>query len=342
MNCTLLISDLLPPAELGAGPFVNLRTPHLNKLLARGNTVLNPPIASEDWLCEEFGVARQHDRPLAALMLKADGGDPQGNYWLCAEPIQLRVDRNRLIVAARIDDYNTEESGLLIAALNAHFNTDGLEFHAPAAARWYVGTQSAPALTTTPLTQALNRSVKHHLPQGADALAWHRVMNEAQMILHTHEVNAAREARGAIAANSIWLWGGGTLPAISRARHTDAWGGGAALRALAGVAGVTHHDLPRNGGEWCAASPAGEHLLALDAPADALRQGDPAAWNAQITALDQQWIEPLSNALSGKLVTTLTLIGCNRDNLLKATATRADLRRFWRHARTMQTFATHE
>src|SRR3954470_12050672 len=119
MNCTLLLSDLLPPAELGAEPLVNLRTPYLNKLLARGNTVLKPRLPAEDWLCEAFGVTRQQDRPLAALMLKADGGDPQGGYWFCAEPIQLRVDRNRLIVAARINDYTAEETDKLIAALNS-------------------------------------------------------------------------------------------------------------------------------------------------------------------------------------------------------------------------------
>ena len=339
MNCTLMISDLLPPAELGADPFVNLRTPYLNKLLARGNTVLSSPMHVEGWLCEQFGVARQQDRPLAALMLKSDGGDPQGDYWLCAEPIQLRVDRNRLIVASRVNDYTTDETGLLIGALNAHFGADGLEFRAPVAERWYVRTRRVPALTTTPLTQALNRSVKHHLPQGADALAWHRVMNEAQMILHTHEVNSAREARGAIVANSLWLWGGGTLPESLHTRYTDAWGGGAPLRALAAGARVTHHEIPRNGGDWSAAASGEEHLLAFGAPADALREGNPAAWHAQITALDQQWLEPLLNASSGQSAERLTLVGCNRDNLLTTRATRADLRRFWRRARPLQTYA---
>ncbi len=196
MHCTLLISDLLPPSDLGAGPFADLRVPHISMLLARGETARRPPLASEDWLCEQFGVPTQPDRPLAALMLQADGGEPLHYYWLCAEPVQLRVDRNRLIVAARVADYTAAEASELVAALNRHFNADGLEFIAPTPSRWYARTARTPALTTTPLTQALNRSSKHHLPQGADALAWHGVMNEAQMILHTHPVNTEREARG--------------------------------------------------------------------------------------------------------------------------------------------------
>ncbi len=71
----------------------------------------------------------------------------------------------------------------------------------------------------------MNRSINSHLPRGDDALAWHRVMNEAQMIMHAHPVTAAREARGAPPANSIWLWGGGTLPrriAATRTRRRGA------------------------------------------------------------------------------------------------------------------------
>jgi len=93
MHCTLLIPDLLPPSDLGAGPFADLRVPNIGTLLARGETARRPPLASEDWLCEQFGVATQPDRPLAALMLRADGGAPQHYYWLCAEPVRLRVDR---------------------------------------------------------------------------------------------------------------------------------------------------------------------------------------------------------------------------------------------------------
>ena len=341
MLCTLLIPDLLPPAELGAEPCAGLRVPMFATLLARGATARLPPLAIEDWLCERFGVARQNDLPLAALMLQADGGDPARAYWLCAEPIQLRVDRHRLIVAARVTDYTAAEAADLTLALNQHFKVDGVEFCAPTPARWYLRAQRAPDLATTPLAHALNRSVKHHLPRGTDALAWHRIMNEAQMTLHTHPVNAAREARGAAAANSIWLWGGGARPALgaSHSPYTATWGGGAVVRALALATGLTHHDLPATGGEWLSAASAGHHLVVIDAPAEALREGDIAAWRERLGAADAQWLQPLANALRHKVLDEIAIVACNRESVLEARVTRANLRRFWRRAQPLATYA---
>ena len=339
MHCTLLIPDLLPPHELGSEPYAGLRLAHLGTILARGNTARHPPVTREDWLCERYGVPRQQDLPLAALMLKADGGGPANPYWLCADPIQLRVDRNRLIIAGRATDFSDGETRDLMAALNQHFAADGIVFCAPTPARWYLRCQRVPQLVTTPLARALNRSIKHHLPQGGDALAWHRVMNEAQMILHNHPVTAAREARGAAAANSIWLWGGGALPVIAQSHYTATWGGDHLTRAFAIAASIAHHDLPADGTAWLATATAGYHLLELDAPANALHAGDVTNWRTQIEALDEQWINPLLAALRARKIDTLTLTACNSENLLAATAAAADMRRFWRRARPLAAYA---
>ena len=43
---------------------------------------------------------------------------------------------------------------------------------------------------------------------------------EAQMILHEHEINVAREERGDLPINSLWLCGGGTVPAVHRCFDT--------------------------------------------------------------------------------------------------------------------------
>lgn len=338
MHCTLLIPDLLPPQELGSEPYAGLRPLHLGTVLARGNTARHPAVTREVWLCERFGVPRQQDLPLAALMLKADGGEPGNSYWLCADPVQLRVDRNRLIIAGRATDFSAGETRDLMTALNQHFAADGIVFCAPTPARWYLRCERVPQIVTTPLARAVNRSIKHHLPQGADALAWHRVMNEAQMILHNHPVTAAREARNAAVANSIWLWGGGTLPAISHAPYTATWGGDHLTRAFAIAGGIAHYDLPADGTTWLAGVSAGHHLLELDAPADALRAGDVTSWRVQIERLDEQWINPLLAALRAKKIDTLTLTGCNSESLLESTATPADLRRFWRRTRPLAAY----
>ena len=274
-------------------------------------------------------------------MLKADGGEPGSHYWLCAEPILLRVDRDRLIVAARIGDYNAAEVAELIAALNQHFNADGIDFCAPTPLRWYLRTGRTPALVTHSLASALNRSIKHHLPRGDDALAWHGVMNEAQMILHTHPVNEAREARGAAIANSIWLWGGGASPRVSLTPYAAIWGGGPVVRALARAADIPYAGLPASASAWLANAVAGHALVVIDGAANALRDGDITGWRDQLSAINTQWIQPLTTALRNKTIDKLTLIACNSENLLATNVERADLWRLWRRARPLAAYAVN-
>jgi hypothetical protein len=341
MHCTLLIPDLLPPPDMGDEPYAKLGVPSLELLFARGDTVAHAPQFVEAWLCDSFGVPRQRDLPLAALMLKADGGDPGPHYWLCADPVQLRVDSSRLIVTGRVDDLTAEETAALITTLNQHFAADGLSFCAPTPARWYLSCARAPQLVTTPLARALNRSVKHHQPRGDDALAWHRIMTEAQMILHAHPVTAAREARGAAAANSLWLWGGGTLPVTSAPQLAAAWGGAHPTRALAAAAGIAHRELPALGADFLAAASAGHHLVVIDAAAAALRNGGIDAWRAQLALLEERWMRPLLTALRTRELSGLTLVACNDDCMLEAKMAREHAWRFWRRTRPLATYAAN-
>ena len=140
-------------------------------------------------------------------------------------------------------------------------------------------------------------------------------------------------------ANSIWLWGGGMLPAITHPSYTTAWGGGPVLRALALAAGIVHRDLPANSAELLTAGD--EHsLAALDAPADALREGDLAAWHERVSALDKDWVRPLLDALRARTLERLILVACNHDNRLETAVTRVNLGRFWRRSRPLASYAS--
>ena len=216
---------------------------------------------------------------------------------------------------------------------------DGLEFCAPTPLRWYVRARRTPALVTTPLAQAMQRSVKHHLPRGDDALAWHRVMNEAQMILHAHPVTAAREARGATGANSIWLWGGGTLPVRTQSTDTAMWGGAPLAPALAKWAGVAYGELPASCADWLNSAEQGSHLLTMDTLTDAWQTRGAAAWREELELVDRLWLRPILSALRKKQITTLTLVACNVQSQLVATVRPADCWRFWRRARPLATYA---
>ncbi|MEK7877671.1 MAG: phosphoglycerate mutase, partial [Pseudomonadota bacterium] len=321
MRCTLLISDLLLPNACGSEPYHELRLPVLETLLARGTVVLHPALERDAWLCRAFGVAKQLDWPVAPLTLAADGVAPQHYYWLRADPVELRMEHSRLVMARAVSDLDAIESRELIAALNRHFSRDGITLLAPCPRRWYLRADRAPGIATTPLARAANRDIEAHLPQGDAALDWHRVINEAQMVLHEHAVNVAREARGAATVNSIWLWGGGTVPVIGRPPYHAAWGDDALTRSLAAAAGIARHDPAGDGAVWLTAATAADHdhLLVLDQLSDALRTGGIATWREHLAMLERDWMAPLASALRGRRISAITLVATNSDNLLEAT-----------------------
>ena len=68
---------------------------------------------------------------------------------------------------------------------------------------------------------ALGDDVFDHTPRGDAARRWRALESEVQIVLHNHPHNAARLASGRVPINSLWLWGGGTLPdAVSAAAPT--------------------------------------------------------------------------------------------------------------------------
>ena len=94
----------------------------------------------------------------------------------------------------------------------------------------------APKLVDSQLSEVAGKDVQPYLPAGADALEWHRIFNEAQMLLHEHAVNEAREARGEPAVNSVWFWGGGTRPAVPGRPFDAVWSDDTTAIALAAAA----------------------------------------------------------------------------------------------------------
>lgn len=75
---------------------------------------------------------------------------------------------------------------------------------------WWLSTPPGSAdlaLDTFSLAGAIGRSIEARLPQGAHRRRWQRLLNECQMIWHTHPVNAQRESCGLLPVNGLWLEG---------------------------------------------------------------------------------------------------------------------------------------
>jgi len=306
---------LFVPALLGPGVEIRERLPAAETLIAKGRRKTAAFESVDAWLCERFGVARQRDWPVAPYALIGDGGAPGDHYWLRADPVHLVVDRDRLVLAgaARL---SREEADSLIERLNAHFAGE-IVLYPMRPDRWYARLAVTPDLATAPLSQALGASVEPYLPSGADARRFRALVNEAQMLLHEHPVNAAREARGETAANSLWLWGGGTLAAPERPGLRLVLADDPLARGLAHATGVASAALPADAGSWLEGAPEeGIFLIVLgDAPA---------------AELERRWLAPLLAALRASRIGMVTLHLPGEASLLSVETVRTDLRHFWR------------
>jgi len=288
-----LVPYLFPPARLLEAAAQDLRLPALQTLLARGSRQTCPAEGVEAALCEALGIPRQQDWPLAPITLEADGGKAGESYWLRADPVHLRVMRDRIVLAGSDAlSLSREEADALADAVTRHFGADlsPLPLHPQ---RWYLRFPQVPRLTTTPLSVAVGRDIDPLLPQGPDAMRFRAALNELQMLLHAHPVNQAREARGELPVNSLWLWGGGCLPA-ARGIPLTIYTGDAEAQALGAFcrarvdASPTHFDaqiLETEGG------------MLLDGLTLSGQVGDAYGWRESLRELEQDWFVPLRGAL---------------------------------------------
>jgi len=326
MHYHLFIPDFFSAA--GSEPRENLGA--AETLIARGRRKRLPPSSPEAWLFGRFRVAKRRDWPVAPYSLLADGGAPGRYFWMRADPVHLRIDNNRIVlVDGAALGVSRAESEALVETLNRHFG-EALLFYPLRPERWYVRVREAPELETTPTRAAAGKTIDAWLPSGPDALRFRSLMNEAQMLLHEHPVNAAREARGEPALNSVWFWGGGALDAAAARPFSTVIGDDPLARGLALAAGLSARPLPKDADSMLAtADTEGMALVVLDALQDA-GDGDGARLRERRAALERDWFEPLLAALRSGRIGMLTLSLPGADSLLEVETVRSDLRRFWR------------
>jgi hypothetical protein len=335
MSCHIhvVIPDLFMPQALAGEAYAGLRLPALEKLLARAQPSALVPDKLEDWLCSDFGIKGQ---AIAPVLLRADGVDPGAGYWLRADPVCLHLRRDQMILQAGLD-LGMEEAGQLCSSLNAHFDGTGMHFLAPHPQRWYVRLDSAPDMQTTPLAAVTGRDVHPHLPGGKDALHWHGVLNEVQMLLYGHQVNQAREAAAKWPANSIWLWGGGFAPGRLPGKYGRMIGDGDLAPAFASVAGIVYQSLdPVTLREIV---PDEQVLIVVEGLNRAIQMEDFQGWRERLQALELNLAAPLLQALQAGKASGVTLDVMQPGAATRFTVTRPDIWKLWRFPASLGKYA---
>lgn len=308
-----------------------LGLPALQRLLAKGRREASSWRGVDQWLFEKFDLQRQTDWPSAPFALLAEGTSPGDFCWVHADPVSLRADRDRLLLAdAALLKIHADEAQAIAATFRNYFG-DAMELHIASPARWYARLAAPPEGETTPLAVVAGRSIE----PGRGAMGWHALMNEMQMLLHEHPVNEARELRGELPINGVWLWGAGGLAPVESPFHSVA----ASLplaRGLALHAGIAAFSLPGNAAQWInQLSAEGLHVCVPDAAEDPASNGSEQGFLDMLTRLERDWFAPLYSALEDGRIDMLTLSLGGPRTLVSVETIRQDLRRFWRRPKSL-------
>ena len=301
---------ITPPAGFEAAAVDQV--PLLAQAYARGAVRQGPSEAQGYWF-KRFGVPRQQDWPAAAWRLEATAAG--AHYWLCADPVHLRLNRDQLLLeAGAVDDLDEAQAQALLAELNAHFAADELLFQAITPCQWLLRVPRSLDLATTPPQAAAGRPAALTQPAGADAAWARRLANEAQMLLHQAPANQAREAARQAPVNSLWLWGGGNRVKPEKPGGPGTSGAAQAMglviaspakhvREMANAAGCTVLDRAP---DWTRAASQLTALGAHKALIDLTEIPQDANWAA---ILESDWLKPAQTAASaGKMRFWSTLL----------------------------------
>ena len=202
----------------------------------------------------------------AALRAHELGLPGAGNEaWAFLTPVHWEVGQARVSLHdPQTLDLREDEARALMTAMAPFFQEDGLTLQYELPLRWLVSGEPLRGMVGATPERVIGRNVEPWLPTSS---LLRRLQNEMQMLLYTHAVTEARDARRALSVNSFWLSGCGALATVPQPT---------------------------------------QDLTLLDALVQPAVRGDWADWARAWQALDTQ-LEPLQAALHAGQDVTLTL-----------------------------------
>ena len=158
--------------------------------------------------------------PLEALSIGIDM--LKDDLALRANLVTLSDDKdfgNKIMLDYSAGEISTEEAAKLISDLYAFLKeeglTDGMELHVGTSYRHcMILHNSEPKETLTPPHDITGRRIGEYLPEGGQSDKLLKIIKASYEYLSKHPINVTRAAIGKNPANSLWLWGEGTKPAI--------------------------------------------------------------------------------------------------------------------------------
>lgn len=118
-------------------------------------------------------------------------------------------------------EISTAESSELIGTLEKELSAEDLHFFPGRSYRHITIWKQGPGSTAlTPPHDITGRNIREYMPSGEGSDRIIRLMKASREILKDHPVNVRRREKGLNTADSIWLWGQGTKPAMANFKAT--------------------------------------------------------------------------------------------------------------------------
>ena len=257
------MADYPVPALGGKTPMMVAKKPNLDSLAQRGEVGLIRTVAP--------GLKPGSDVANMSVM----GFDPM-KYYTGRSPLEaasIGIDMKPTDVSLRCnlvtlseddkpyeektiedycaDDISTEEAQELIDAVQKELGSDTFHFYTGVSYRhcliWRGGTTDLGAMT--PPHDITGKVITEYLSKSENAKPLIEMMKKSYDILKDHPVNQKRKAAGRRPANSIWLWGEGTRPAMGKFEEIYGIKGGVVsavdrIKGIGRCAGMEVADVP--------------------------------------------------------------------------------------------------
>lgn len=305
-SSTLLVPGFLRQHQAAGRP----RLPKLEQMLARATERETRDTSA--CLATLFGLAASDIQP-GPFMHLGDGGRRDEGYWLRADPVHLAPDRDQLVLMPpEILAVQPTELEALATAFDAIYGGEGWHLEFSAECRGYLRAPAMLDAITYDPEPYVGGPVLAAMPGGPDGTRLKQLMNEIQMLCHVHAVNTAREEAGLAVINSLWLWGGGQLPAAT----------GVTPQRI-----VSELPLLRGLGSWAGTS------VVKPTTAGQVTAGDLIGLAAgDMDALERDWFGPLFKIVKSG---ALGVLDIHLEGLGDFSFGPSEARRFWRFGRSL-------
>ena len=303
----VLVPDLLAPLELWNKDFgFEPNSETTATLLAHSQRKDVPFKGLDAAIFSLLGFSAEDELPYAHFRVKKERVNSvlvahKGSF-LCADPVHLKAGASEVILDSDpLSDLSEDESEQYIELLNKHFSDDGVQFVKGCYNRWYLLLDRDESIRTTPLRELRGKEISKHLPH-SDNINLHQLQNEAQMLLHSADVNFRREQEGKLSVNSLWFWGGG-VETEARTRVRTVIGADLSGELAASVAQCRHLvTAAEPEQELSQLEAGGHHLLILNQLTPFALNDDLEGWQEQLDKLESEWFAPIATLFNkGKI-----------------------------------------